>query len=96
MTEQPEMQKPSSVVARTPADRSNTLVKSASQTLEENRGSIAVIVAVVNTSVKLGTGFFVRRTGPLLTSLHVVEGMELVGVRAPGGDEVLWANWGGL
>jgi len=73
-------------------DRPSTAVKSASQILDENRSSVAELVAAGNTSVKLGTGFFVRSTGLLLTNFHVVEGTEQVGVKTPGIDGVLWAK----
>ena len=68
------------------------MAKTPSQILEENRASVAVIVAAGNTTLKLGTGFFVRTKGLLLTNYHVVEGMDLVGVKAPGGNEVFWAR----
>jgi len=71
---------------------SNAAVKPAPQILEDNRSSIAVIVSAGNTSAQLGTGFFVRSTGLLLTNFHAVEGMDLVGVKAPGGHGVLWAK----
>jgi serine protease Do len=73
-------------------DRSSAVVKSASQILDENRNSIAVIVAAGDTSLKLGTGFFVRSIGFLLTNFHVVEGIDLVGVKVPGSNEALWAK----
>src|SRR5690242_4578500 len=73
-------------------DGSSTAAKSASQILEENRRSIAIIVAAGNTSLNLGTGFFVRSSGLLLTNLHVVEGMSLVGVKGPDDNEVVWAK----
>jgi hypothetical protein len=72
--------------------KSNAAAKTPSQILDENRASIAVIVAAGNTSLKLGTGFFVRSTGLLLTNFHVIEGMELAGVKMPGGRAVLWAK----
>jgi len=84
--------KPTPPAASALADRTSTTVKPPSQILDENRSSIAVIVAGGNTSFKLGTGFFVRSTGLLLTNFHVVEGTELVGVRIPGTNEVLWAK----
>jgi S1-C subfamily serine protease len=68
--------------------KSSAVSKSASEIHEENRDSIAVIVAAGNTSLKLGTGFFVRSTGLLLTNFHVVEGTDVVGVKIPGSDEV--------
>lgn len=74
------------------ADRSSAVVKPASQILEENRNSIAVIVAAGDTSLKLGTGFFVRSTGLLLTNFHVVEGTDMVGLKTPGTNRVLWAK----
>jgi len=87
-------QRPKQVPASVPSisSKSNAVIKTASQILDENRGSIAVIVAAGNTSLKLGTGFFIRSTGLLLTNFHVVEGMDLVGVKIPGRDEVLWAK----
>jgi S1-C subfamily serine protease len=66
--------------------------KPASQILDENRDSIAVIVAGGNTSVRLGTGFFVGSTGLLVTNFHVVEGTDLVGVKIPTSNEVFWAK----
>jgi len=71
---------------------SNAAVKPAPQILEENRSSVAVIVAAGNTSAKLGTGLFVRSTGLMLTNFHVVAGMDLIGVKTPGGNVVLWAS----
>jgi len=68
------------------------VVKTPAQILDENRASIAVIVAAGNTSLKLGTGFFLGPDGLLLTNFHVVEGMDLVGVKTPGGSVVLWAK----
>lgn len=62
------------------------------QILEENRGSIAIIVAAGDTSVKLGTGFFVQSTGLLLTNFHVVEGTTIVGVKIPASDEIFLAT----
>ena len=88
--QQPPKQVPASVPSI--SSKSNAAVKTASQILDENRVSIAVIVASGNTSLKLGTGFFIRSTGLLLTNFHVVEGMDLVGVKIPGRDEVLWAK----
>jgi serine protease Do len=84
--------KPKSTSGPSPESRSDALNKSASEILAENRNSIAVIVAGGNTSVRLGTGFFVRSTGLLLTNFHVVEGTDLVGVKTPGSDDVLWAK----
>lgn len=66
--------------------------KSASEILDENRNSTAVIVAAGNTSLKLGTGFFVNSTGLLLTNFHVVEGTDLVGVKIAGSNEVHMAR----
>jgi S1-C subfamily serine protease len=68
------------------------VAKAPSQILDENSASIAVIVAAGNTSIRLGTGFFVDSTGLLLTNLHVVEGMDVVGVKTPGSGEVMWAK----
>lgn len=90
-------------LAQQPAGRSRTpesslqnnstvASESASQILDENRNSIAVIVAAGNTSLKLGTGFFVRSTGLLLTNFHVVEGTDVVGVKIPGSDHVYLAR----
>jgi S1-C subfamily serine protease len=73
-------------------NKSNAVVEAASQILDENRHSIAVIVGAGNTSLKLGTGFFVRSPGLLLTNFHVIEGMDVVGVKVPGSDQVLWAK----
>lgn len=87
---QPRQQVPATVPSI--SSKSNAVIKTASQILDENRGSIAVIVAARNTSLKLGTGFFVRSMGLLLTNFHVVEGMDLVGVKMPGSSEVLWAK----
>jgi len=84
--------KPTPASPSTLADRSSAVVKPASQILDENRSSIAVIVAAGNTSLKLGTGFFIRSTGLLLTNLHVVEGTDLVGVKTPGTNAVVWAK----
>jgi serine protease Do len=84
--------KPTAGRAPLTSSRSNAVVKTPSQILDENRISIAVIVAAGNTSLKLGTGFFVRSTGLLLTNFHVIEGTELVGVKMPGGSAVLWAR----
>jgi len=84
--------KPTPASPSTLADRSSAVNKPASQILDENRSSIAVIVAAGNTSLKLGTGFFVRSTGLLLTNFHVVEGMDMVGVKTPGTNGVLWAK----
>ncbi len=72
--------------------KSDAVVKTPAQILDENRASIAVIVAAGNTSLKLGTGFFLQPDGLLLTNFHVVEGMDLVGVKTPGGSVVLWAK----
>ena len=73
-------------------DSSGAASEPASQILDENRNSVVLIVAAGNTSLKLGTGFFVRSAGLLLTNLHVVEGTDLVGVKVPGGNAVLWAK----
>lgn len=83
--------KPTPGSTSTPADKSNS-TKPPSQILRENRSSIAVIVAGGNTSLRLGTGFFVRSSGLLLTNFHVVEGMDLVGVKIPGSNDLLWAK----
>jgi S1-C subfamily serine protease len=88
--QQPSKQTPASAPSLT--SRSNAVAKTPPQILDENRASIAVIVAAGNTSLKLGTGFFVGAAGLLLTNFHVVEGMELVGVKTPGGNEMLWAK----
>jgi serine protease Do len=88
--QQPPKQVPASVPSI--SSKSNAAVKTPSQILDENRNSIAVIVAAGNTSLKLGTGFFIGSTGLLLTNFHVVEGMHLVGVKVPGSNEVLWAK----
>jgi S1-C subfamily serine protease len=77
---------------RSAQSKSATDTKTPAQILDENRISIAVIVAAGNTSLKLGTGFFVRPTGLLVTNFHIVEGMELVGVKTPGVSSVLWAK----
>ncbi len=69
-----------------------TPAKPASEILDENRGSVAVIVAAGNTSLRLGTGFFVGSTGLLVTNYHVVEGTDLVGVEIPGSKGVVWAK----
>ena len=88
--QQPPKQVPASVPSIN--SKSNATIKTPSQILDENRSSIAVIVAAGNTSLKLGTGFFVRSTGLLLTNFHVVEGTDVVGVKTPGSDEVLLAE----
>lgn len=88
--QQPPKQIPASVPSI--SSKSNATVKTPSQILDENRSSIAVIVAAGNTSLKLGTGFFVRSTGLLLTNFHVVEGTDVVGVKTPGSDEVVLAE----
>ncbi len=88
-------QQPSKTITRpVPATSGNAVatVKPASQILDENRSSIGVIVAAGNTSLRLGTGFFVGSTGLLLTNFHVVEGTDLVGVKIPGSSDVLWAK----
>jgi S1-C subfamily serine protease len=84
--------RPASAPRTSTVQRSNPPPMLASQILDENRLSIAVIVAGGNTSLRLGTGFFVGSTGLLLTNFHVVEGMELVGVKIPGSNDVLWAK----
>lgn len=89
-TQQPAKSTPASALNL--SNGPSAVAKPASAILDENRNSVAVIVAAGNTSLKLGTGFFVRSTGLLLTNFHVVEGMDLVGVKVPGGDEVLWAK----
>jgi S1-C subfamily serine protease len=84
--------KPTSTSAPSLASGLSASIKPASEILNENRGSIAMIVAGGNTSVRLGTGFFVRSTGLLVANFHVVEGTDLVGVKIPGSDEVFWAK----
>ncbi|HKT25355.1 MAG TPA: S1C family serine protease [Terriglobales bacterium] len=84
--------KPTSASASKPADRSSAAAKPASQILDENRSSIGEIVAAGNTSLRLGTGFFVGSSGLFLTNFHVVEGTDLVGVKVPGSSDVLWAK----
>lgn len=66
--------------------------KTPAQILDENRGAVAVIVAAGDTSTKLGTGFFLRSSGLLLTNLHVIEDTELVGVKLPTRSDILWAK----
>ena len=66
--------------------------RTATQILDGNRDSIAVIVAGGDKSLKLGTGFFVQSKGLLLTNLHVAEGMDLVGVKLPSTGSVVWAR----
>lgn len=88
-------QQPSKTITRpVPAAPGNAvaIAKPASQILDENRGSIGVIVAAGNTSLRLGTGFFVGSSGLLLTNFHVIEGTDLVGVKVPGSNDVLWAK----
>lgn len=84
--------KPRSNSVPSAATRSGVPNVPASEILDENSSSIAVIVAGGDTSVRLGTGFFVASTGLLLTNFHVVEGMDIVGVKIPGGNSVLWAK----
>jgi S1-C subfamily serine protease len=67
--------------------------KTPTQILDENRDSIAVIVAGGDRSLNLGTGFFVQSKGLLLTNLHVAEGMDLVGVKLPSSGSVVWARY---
>lgn len=75
-----------------PSNGLNPSAKPASRILEENRTSIAVIVAAADASLRLGTGFFVASTGLLLTNLHVIKGMGLAAVKTPASDELLWTN----
>lgn len=72
---------------RAAADR-----RTPAEILEQSRDSISLIVAADNTSLKLGTGFFVRADGLLVTNYHVVEGAEAVGVKSPASASVLSAN----
>ncbi len=74
------------------SDKVPAVSKTPAEILEENRDSIAVIVAAGDTSLKLGTGFFVRPSGLLLTNFHVVEGAELVGVKLPRAGRIFWAK----
>jgi len=83
---------PRATSAPSPTSRPGVAIKPASEILGENRSSIAVIVAGGDTSVRLGTGFFVRSTGLLLTNFHVVEGTDLVGVKIAGSTDFLWAR----
>jgi S1-C subfamily serine protease len=66
--------------------------KTPSQILEESRGAVAVIVAGADKSLKLGSGFFVRSSGLLLTNFHVVENAELVGAKLPKESITFWAK----
>jgi S1-C subfamily serine protease len=84
--------KPTSASASKPVNRLSAPAKPASQILDENRSSIGVIVAAGNSSLRLGTGFFVGSTGLLLTNFHVVEGTDFVGVKIPSSNGVLWAK----
>ena len=69
--------KPTTGRTRLTTSKSNAVVKTPSQILDDTRISIAVIVAAGNTSVKPGTGFFVRYTG--WWSGHVDKGILLDG-----------------
>jgi len=55
--------KPTTGRAPLTTSKSNTVVKTPSQILDDTHISIAVIVAAGNTSVKPGTGIFARYTG---------------------------------
>jgi hypothetical protein len=66
--------------------------KTATQILDENTDAIVLIVAGGGGSLKLGSGLFVQPKGLLLTSLHIIEGMELVGVKLPSNGSVVWAR----
>jgi len=66
--------------------------KTPAQILEQSRGAVAVIVAGADKSLKLGTGFFLRSSGLLLTNLHVVESSQLAGVKLPKEGDILWAK----
>ncbi len=68
------------------------MFKTPTQILDENRNSIAVIVAGGERPLKLGTGFFVQAEVLLLTSLHIAQGMDLVGVKLPSTGSVVWAR----
>ena len=57
--------------------------KEPTQILRENTGSIAVLVAAGQSLPKMGTGFYIKSTGLLLTNFHVIEGAEQVGVKLP-------------
>lgn len=73
--------------------RQNVAVhKTPSQILEESRGAVAVIVAGTDKSLRLGSGFFVRSSGLLVTNFHVVENAELVGAKLPKQADTFWAK----
>lgn len=65
--------RPAAAPRTSTVQRSNASAMPASQIRDENRSSIAVIVAAGNTSLRLGTGFFVGSTGLLLTNFHAAE-----------------------
>jgi S1-C subfamily serine protease len=75
-----------------PARSDRPATKTPAQVLDDYRGSIAVIVAAGGISQKLGTGFYVKSTGLLLTNFHVVEGAEIVGVKTKESVNVQWAK----
>jgi tetratricopeptide (TPR) repeat protein len=64
----------------------------AARVLEESQDSVAVILAGGSLPLMQGTGFFVRSSGLLLTNFHVINGMDLVGVKLPGAKTISWAK----
>jgi len=74
------------------AQTPKTATKTPAEILDGSRGAIGVIVAAGDSSTKLGTGFFLRSSGLLLTNFHVVEGTDVVGIRLPTSRDILWAK----
>jgi tetratricopeptide (TPR) repeat protein len=64
----------------------------AARVLGESQDSVALILAGGSLPLMQGTGFFVRSSGLLLTNFHVINGMELVGVKLPGAKTISWAK----
>ena len=83
---------PNASLQQRTARQSAVVHKTPSQILEESRGAVVVIIAGAAKTLKLGSGFFVRSSGLLLTNFHVVENAELVGVKLPRKSDVFWAK----
>jgi len=77
---------------QTTSAASTTGAKTPAQILEESQGSVAIIVAGSDKPLKLGTGFFLRSSGLLLTNFDVVENAELVGVKLPKDRDIFWVK----
>jgi serine protease Do len=67
------------------AGQAATTVKTPAQILQENNAAFALILSDGNSTVSLGSGFFIEDGSGLVTNFHVIEGAKVIYVKTGDG-----------